>query len=94
MPTPSRQQKLIELLVKASGHLTTESELRPEFRKEMLACVQEIDDCRVSIEENESDQASLIRVLNIFHPSLDWDHLASNRQMANEIISAAEEALI
>ncbi|WLD11692.1 hypothetical protein [Planctellipticum variicoloris] len=79
--------------MKASEHFATECELRPEFRKEMRACIQEIDDCRISIESNGREQASLIRVLNIFCPSLDWDHLASNPQLAEEIVSAAEKAL-
>jgi hypothetical protein len=95
------EEILCVLLKAAADHLESEAKLVPPafdyngvIRESIIRCRTEIEECLLRLEQNtittiESDLGW--RLWSIFGTSLDWDHLASDFELRDEVLSLVEK---
>src|SRR5581483_10236996 len=89
----AEEARLCLLLKAAAEHLDSEAHAvsfwakrRGKVREGCLECGKEIEACRLTIEEGRAGPELGWRLWSIFERTLDWDHLASDYNLGDEIL--------
>ncbi len=86
----AEEARLRVLLKTAADHLNSEAESVPEFRAELLECRTRIEECRLKAQRGPMGSDLWYELWSIFGTSLDWDHLARDFRLGDEILSIIE----
>lgn len=92
----SEETRLCILLKRAADHLESEARSLPRYRArildraQILECRTKIEECRLRAEPGPIGEDLWWELWSIFGRSLDWDHLASDYKLGDEILRIIE----